>query len=64
MGGSQQSISNGGGVIESSRQVDLGSEKTMGDREMIHDHLGGGGGKTVPAMIDGIGRGGRWVRCR
>jgi hypothetical protein len=48
-----------------SRQVDLGFEKTKGDGEMIHkEYMGGGGGKTVAATIDGIGRVGRWVECK
>ncbi len=42
----------------------FGFEKTTGDGEMIRNHMGGGGGKTVAATINGIGRGGRWVRFR
>ena len=46
-GGTQQSISDGGGGTESSRWVDLGSEKTTGGGAMIDDHMGGGGGRQV-----------------
>jgi hypothetical protein len=43
----------------------LGFEKTLRDGEMIHkEYMGGGGGTTVAATIDGIGRVGGWMQCK